>query len=271
RGNERDWLLAAPQVRFAHDGGFLHPRKLIENLFNLARVNVDPVYQQHIFFAVGDEIVALLVTITDISRQQPAVTHYFGRFFRLPPIALHDVAAPHANFTCFIGAKLAASFILNAHLHIGNGQPDRTGFARTIERVFGDDRTGFTQAVALNEGNAKTRLEFFQDLRGQGRRAADAQADGQRHICGGVRQAAIKLRNSRENGSLALNDLLQRVTDRVQRLDQDNRSADDQGQQNADREHVAMEHWQHDRKAIGRDRLQNDPAAFDIVQQIALR
>src|SRR4051794_20509819 len=89
--HKSDGLLAPAGIRFADDGGLFHPGKLIKNLLNFTRVNVDAVDQEHVLLAVGDEIIAIGIPVTDVAGEQPPVTENFGGLFRLVPITKHYV------------------------------------------------------------------------------------------------------------------------------------------------------------------------------------
>ena len=111
----------------------------------------------------------------------------------------------------------------------------------------------------------------FRTCTGQRGGAADAQPQRQRHRDGRIDHAPVELGYSRQNRRLALQDLLQNVAHRVEGFNQDNRAAHQQGQQQSDCEHVAVEQGQQHHKTVQLDRLQHDPAALDIVQQVAVR
>ena len=106
---------------------------------------------------------------------------------------------------------------------------------------------------------------------GQRRGAADADAQGQGRLDRRIDHAAVKLRDGRQDGGLALENLLQDVAHRVQRLHQHDRPAHQQRQQQPDRQHVAVEQRQQHGKAVGGHGLQHDPAALDVVEQVAVR
>ena len=91
-------MLALARVWNADDGRFPHAGVLVQHLLDLARINIDSVDQQHVRLAVGDVEESVLVRVTDVAGQQPAVPHDFRRGLGLVPIAEHDVAAAHAQF-----------------------------------------------------------------------------------------------------------------------------------------------------------------------------
>ena len=106
---------------------------------------------------------------------------------------------------------------------------------------------------------------------GQRRGAADAHAQGQGDRDRGVDHAAVELRDGRQDGRLPLEDLLQHVAHRVQRFHQHDRAADQQRQQQPNGQHVAVKHGQQHGEPVGGNGLQHDPAALDVVEQVAVR
>src|ERR1041384_254786 len=77
QSHERNWLLAFARISSANDGCFLYAWKLIDDLFDFPPLHIDAIHQQHVFLAVGDIKVTLLVAVTDVSGEQPAVAHSF--------------------------------------------------------------------------------------------------------------------------------------------------------------------------------------------------
>ena len=162
------------------DGRFFHAGKLVNHFLDLARIDVDAVDQQHVFLAVGDVVIAFGVAVTDVAGQQPAVAHGFGGFRGLFPVAEHDVAAAHADLADFAGGQHAcpaSSWMLTSTL--GMGRPMEPALRVPSQRVLGDDRAGFAQAVTFDERDVELGLELLEHLGGQRRRAADADAQGQ--------------------------------------------------------------------------------------------
>src|SRR5206468_7927159 len=119
-GNKGDGLFAFARIRDANDGGFLDAREMIEHFFDLARVDVDAIDEKHVLLQVGNIKVAFLVLVTDVAGEQPAVGNSFGGFLRLPPIAEHDIAAPHTNFTGLTHAENFVIVVLHADFNVGN-------------------------------------------------------------------------------------------------------------------------------------------------------
>jgi ribonuclease D len=263
-------LLAATGIRFADDSGFLNARELVEDFLDFPRVDVDAVDQEHVLFAVGDEIIAFSIAVADVASEQPAIAHDFGGFLWLLPVAQHDVAAADAEFADFTGANLFAGVVLDADFDVGNGQADGAGFAGAVEGVFGDDGAGLTQTVTLDERDVELGLELLEHLGWQRGGPADADAQGQGDVAGGVDHAAVELGDGGEDGCLALEHFLEHVADGVDGFDEDDGPADEQRQEQADRQHVAMEQRQQDAEAVGGDGAQDNAAAFDVVEEVLM-
>ena len=201
--HEGNWLLALARIGPAHDRCFLHARKLVEDLLDLARIDVDAVDQQHVLFAVGDEVIAFVIAVADVAGQEPAVAHDFGRFSRLLPVAEHHVAAAHAQLADFVRPQLASGIVLDAYGYVRDGQADRACFARMVERVFGHHRAGFAQSVTLDERNVEPGLELLEDLGGQRRGTADTDPQGQGDVNRRIDHAPVKLGDGGQDGGLA--------------------------------------------------------------------
>src|SRR5262249_17148104 len=99
--HEGDGLLASARMWNTDHGCLLHSRKTIDDLFKLAGIDIDPVYEEHVLFAVGDEVVPIRIAITNIARKQPAIANSCARLFRLVPIPPHYVSTADANLSRF--------------------------------------------------------------------------------------------------------------------------------------------------------------------------
>ena len=271
RGNERQRLLPAPRVGHPDHRHFLDSGILIENLLDLARIDVDAVDQQHVLFSICDVKVTVRVAVSDVARQQPAVAHGLRRGGGLAPVAQHDVGAAHTDFPRLAGRQQFARVGLNGNLHVGNGPPNRTVLPRAGDGLEGNDRTGFAQAVAFEEGDRKPGGEFAQNFARQRRAAADADAQRQRGGRGTAGESPKELRDGRQEGGLVLQDFHEDILGRMQGFDEDHRTSDQHGKQQADGQHEAVKERQHDGKPIRAHRFQRQPATLHVGQQIAMR
>src|SRR3712207_5380400 len=83
-----------PYTTLFRSGRLLHRGVLVEDLLDLARVDVVAAADDHLLLAVDDEEVAVLVDLAHVARPEPAVVveDLFGGVL-LVPVALHDVVA----------------------------------------------------------------------------------------------------------------------------------------------------------------------------------
>ena len=102
---------------------------------------------------------------------------------------------------------------------------------------------------------------------GQGRAAADANAQGQIHRGRTVRQRAEKLRDGRQERGPVLDDFQDDVFGRMESLDEDDGAADQHGEEQADGEHETVKHRQQHHKAVFPHRLEDVPTTVHVGQQ----
>src|ERR1039458_5938213 len=137
-GNEGEGLFALARVGQADDGGFAHAGKLVEDFFDLAWINIGAVDEEHVFAAIGDEEVTVVVAVADVAGEEPAAAKSAGGFLGLVPITEHDVGAAHTDFAGLARAENVAGFVLDGDFHIGNGEADGTGFATAMNGIDGN-------------------------------------------------------------------------------------------------------------------------------------
>ena len=71
----------------------------IDRLFDIARIDIVAIDQNHVLQPVNDEGIALLIGIADIGRVQPPVLQGIGGGIIAPPITLHDLRTTDADLT----------------------------------------------------------------------------------------------------------------------------------------------------------------------------
>src|SRR6185437_9642497 len=118
--------------------------------------------------------------------------------------------------------------ILDAHLDIWNRHANGAGFMRPIERIFGNNRAGLAQTVTFDERNPESLFEIFQNLSRQWRGAADANANGEFARKLGVDEAAIKLRERRQDGGTFRINFLDEIARGMQRFYDDDGATHEQ-------------------------------------------
>src|SRR5205085_10803423 len=80
RGDESYWLFPTSNIGLADDCCLFDSGKLIKNLLDLSRVNINSINQQHVLFPIGNEIIAVRIAVADVPRQEPIAAHDSGGF-----------------------------------------------------------------------------------------------------------------------------------------------------------------------------------------------
>ena len=88
-----------------------------QRFLDLARINILASGNDHVFFAVDDKQVALIVEITEVARMHPAIANRLLCRLRIVPIALHDDRGMHADFADLANAAFGS--VLAQHLDVG--------------------------------------------------------------------------------------------------------------------------------------------------------
>src|SRR5574337_798813 len=94
RDHERLHRLPPLLVGDADDRHLEDGRMAAEDLLDLARVDVGAPADDHILLPIGDEEVAALVQVADVTGVKPAAAERLGGGLGLPPVPLHDQVAP---------------------------------------------------------------------------------------------------------------------------------------------------------------------------------
>src|SRR5215471_20185871 len=93
-----------PQVvRYSNDSYLLHRRMLLENFFDLARINVGSAADDHIFLSIENEEVSTGVHKPNVTRVEPSIPEGVRCRLGLAPVAAHHGWTTHHHF-----AQLAA-------------------------------------------------------------------------------------------------------------------------------------------------------------------
>ena len=104
----------------------------------------------HVFFAAFEEEIAFGIEFADIAGMVPAFLAGDRAQFSRTPVAGRDTAAAHQNFS------------VRRKLHLASCQNfANRAFAGLERMVHADERSGFSQAVALNHGKAQSTPELF--------------------------------------------------------------------------------------------------------------
>ncbi|PAV69301.1 hypothetical protein WR25_10695 [Diploscapter pachys] len=167
------------RIGYADHDGFDDGGMLVQRLFDDARIDVVAAAQDHVLDPVDDEEIAVVVEIADVSRPQRTIGEGRVGFGRLVPIALHDLRPTRADFALLaLGHDARRVFaVADFDRRAGEGQTSRAFLVDAVERVAGDDRRGFGQAIALDQLRARVRLERMAHFDRQRRAARNADLD----------------------------------------------------------------------------------------------
>lgn len=161
-----DGDFALDGVGLGDDGGFADAGLIEEELFNFAGIDVETGDDDEVGLAAGEREVAVGGDRAEIAGAEPAIDEGSGGSLRAAPVAGEDVGAADVDFA-----------IDDPGTDAGKGEADGAGAA--LARVgIGDVHQSFRHAVALEDGRAEAEAEVFEELGGEGRGAADEEADG---------------------------------------------------------------------------------------------
>ena len=187
---------------------------LVEDLLDLARVDVVAAADDQLLLAVDDEEVAVLVDLAHVAAVEPAVDDgLLGRLLAVP-VALHDVVALDDDLADLALLDLVAVVVEQLHLDALDRRADGADLALLVGVVEGGDRRGLAQPVALEDLAVERLLEAAHQLAGH-RRAAGA-ADPQRRVVAllarlVVEHRVVHRRHAGEQRHLVALDDLQRL------------------------------------------------------------
>ena len=142
-------------IRHADNGDIGNLRMREKRVLNFRRIDIFTARNNHVFDAVMDEDIALIIEEAGIAGIKPAVTHRIRRRFGFGPIALHIGFGAHDYFADLALRNILAVLIDNAYLDAGIGLAAATQFAARRVMVFGLQigaaTGGFGKAVNLHE------------------------------------------------------------------------------------------------------------------------
>jgi len=180
---------------------------LEEDFINVARVNVEPAGDNHIFLAVHNEEITVFISDGDVSGMEPAVFELSFRLGGIIPVPLHDQRSLHDDFTRLSVGNIRFSLvhIHQPHVVIRERNADAAHFLQSQNRIGDAQRRRFGKAVAFTEINAHI-LDLFDKFHGHRRSTRIQQAElfVQIHFgCFGmVDESGDQRGNRREKGDL---------------------------------------------------------------------
>src|SRR5699024_2643839 len=109
-GDDSGHLLTILLIRSAYDADLIDLGDLIDDLFDLARVDVVSAMDDEVLDAVDDEEIPVLVQSTEVARAEPALgIEDLGGGFGFLPVAGHDCGPTQQHLTHLIGRQLFAA------------------------------------------------------------------------------------------------------------------------------------------------------------------
>ena len=104
------------------------PGSIIDHAFDLVRIDVEAGHQDHVFLAVDDARVALLVHDADVAAAKVAVrSHDLRRLLRALPVAGHHLRPADADLACLAQRQFVAGVVADRDFGGRHRQPDRAG------------------------------------------------------------------------------------------------------------------------------------------------
>ncbi len=86
-------------IRYSEDRHFTNRGKLVNNVFDLAGVDIFAASDNHVLQAVQYVEMPVRILIADVSSTKHPVSKRACRFFRIIPVTSHYISAPSHQFT----------------------------------------------------------------------------------------------------------------------------------------------------------------------------
>src|SRR2546421_3887799 len=117
--------------------GFQHGRMLVEDLVDLARIDLESGDDDHLLFAVDDEEVAVSVHADDVAGVKPAIAEREGRLIGSLPVAVHEIGSAKAQLAWLARRDLARPGfdVDDLALDVRHGDADRARLALALPRI----------------------------------------------------------------------------------------------------------------------------------------
>ena len=138
-----------------------------QNLFNFAWIHVKAAGNNHIFGAVQDVKVAILIHFPDIACTHPAIDKDAGSLLLALPVTLHNVWPFDRDLT-FLAHRYGYSrfLIKDSCIHIRQRKTNASIPDITVEGIAVRYRARLAQAIALNQFAMSYSLEIYAHLSG---------------------------------------------------------------------------------------------------------
>ena len=155
----------------------------VVRFIDIPGIDVEPAADKHVFFAIHNVEVPVLIHRGDIARVAPAVAQQACGFFRFVQIALGDLRSADDQFTGLTDGHihLALVQIDDAALGIRYGQADRTDLPDAFKGIDMGDGGGFGHAESFHNHGARDLLKIMNHFHRQGSASGEETLEA-RHI-----------------------------------------------------------------------------------------
>src|SRR6266699_4937221 len=123
---------------------------VIQNLLDLARVNIKAAGDYQIFGAIHDIEKAIFIHLADIAGTHPAIDKNVARLLFAVPVALHNIGTLHHDLANLTGRQeLARLTVANSRFDAGERQANAAITTLIREGITMGDRSRLAQPIAL--------------------------------------------------------------------------------------------------------------------------
>src|ERR1035437_5734072 len=204
-------LLAEFLVGHPDDGGLGHLGMHVDDLLDLARVDVEAAADDQLLLAIDDEEEAFVVDVADVTAVEPAVLDRLGGGLRLVPVAVHDVVALDHDLAALALRDLLVVLVEDLDVDSPDRLADGADLLAGLQLVEGGGGAGLGEAVALQDLGPGGLLPGLDDLARDGGATGHSQpqaAEIVRAAPGVVEHGEVPRRDAQEQRHLvALDDL----------------------------------------------------------------
>src|SRR5262252_1940721 len=113
------------RIRYSEDRHFTNRGKLVNNCFDLTRVDVFSARNNHVLQAVQYVEIPVRILIADISSAKQPILECACRFFRIIPVTACDIRAPGHQFTLTPDSDFLSRLVNNPQVDPWTGSSTR--------------------------------------------------------------------------------------------------------------------------------------------------
>ena len=140
-------------IGYADDGGLDDLRVPGQHVLHLVGIDVEARDEHHVLDPVHDPDLAVFLKDGDVAgAEEPVIGHGLGGFFRLVPVARHDLGPAHTKLALFLVTEDLAVLVAHSDVRRWDRETDRAGELFQIHGIGADDGRGLGQPVALDDG-----------------------------------------------------------------------------------------------------------------------